>query len=281
MPLHVRLVLVNGLVFAAGVLVMSMAPAHHGALTAVLVLAGGLGLIVAVNTRHLRQSLATVSAGFGALRQRWEEDRRASDARGAAAREYDGQRMAEVLHDGVGDNLSAALVGLKKAIAHAPPELAEELRRVQRSTQLGLVAVHTIGRGLRPEQLEDMGLHSALLALVAQLAEGNRGTEVHRHLEGPFDLGAEAELVVYRVAEESLRNIARHARARNVEVFLRREDGCVALRVTDDGVGIGHNGARAGILGMRERAALIGGELTVRDRATGGTEVVLRVPRRA
>lgn len=278
MPLHVRLVLVNGLVFAGGVLVMSMAPAEHGALTAVLVLAGGLALIVAVNTRHLRQSLASFTAGFGALRQRWEDDRRASDARGVAAREYDGQRMAEVLHDNVGDNLSAALVGLKKAIAHAPPELAEELRRVQHSTQLGLVAVRGIGRGLRPEQLQDMGLHSALLALAAQLADGSRGTEVHRHLEGPFDLGAEAELVVYRVAEESLRNVSRHAGARNVEITLRREDDSVVLRVTDDGVGIGHNGARSGILGMRERAALIGGELTVRGRSGGGTEVVLRLP---
>lgn len=278
MPLHVRLVLVNGLVFAGGVLVMSMAPAAHGALTAVLVLAGGLALIVAVNTRHLRQSLASFTAGFGALRQRWEDDRRASDARGLAAREYDGQRMAEVLHDNVGDNLSAALVGLKKAIAHAPPELAEELRRVQHSTQLGLVAVRGIGRGLRPEQLQDMGLHSALLALAAQLADGSRGTEVHRHLEGPFDLGAEAELVVYRVAEESLRNVSRHAGARNVEITLRREDDSVVLRVTDDGVGIGHNGARSGILGMRERAALIGGELTVRGRSGGGTEVVLRLP---
>lgn len=281
MPLHVRLVLANGLVLAAGVLVMSMAPERHRALTAVLVLAGGLALIVAVNTRHLRQSLAALTTGFGTLRQRWEDDRRASDARGVATREYDGQRMAEVLHDNVGDNLSAALVGLKKAIAHAPPELAEELRRVQHSTRLGLVAVRTIGRGLRPEQLEDMGLHSALLALAGQLADRSHGIEVHRHLEGPFDLGAEAELVVYRVAEESLRNVGRHAGARNVDVVLRREGDDVVLRVTDDGVGLGRNGARAGILGMRERAALIGGTLTVRDRTTGGTEVVLRLPHRA
>lgn len=276
MPLHVRLVLVNGVVFALGVLVMSLAPDDHRGVTAAVVLAVGLALIVAVNTRHLRRSLEPLAAAFGGLRERWERDRRSQAARSLAGKEYDGQRMSRALHDHVGDNLAAALVGLERALHHAPPELAEELKGVRHRTRLGLVEVRRIGRTLRPELLDDMGLHSALGTLPSQLA--GRGVEVHRHLEGPFDLDAETELIVYKVAEEALRNVARHAEARNVDLSLHREGGSLVLRVRDDGVGLGRSTERTGILTMRERAALVGGTLDVRPRARGGTEVRLVVP---
>ncbi len=276
MPLHVRLVLVNGVVFALGVLAMSLAPVAHQGVTAAAVLAVGLALVVAVNTRHLRRSLEPLTSAFGGLRERWESDRRSLAARTLADKEYDGQRMSRALHDHVADNLAAALVGLEQAMHHAPPELAEELKTVRHRTRLGLVEVRRLGRTLRPELLDDMGLHSALGALPTQLA--GRGVEVHRHLEGPFDLDAATELIVYKVAEEALRNVARHAEARNVELSLQQEDGSLVLRVTDDGVGLGGSTERTGILAMRERAALVGGTLVVRPRARGGTEVRLVVP---
>lgn len=276
MPLHVRLVLVNGVVFALGVLAMSLAPAAHRGVTAAAVLAVGLALIVAVNTRHLRRSLEPLTSAFGGLRERWERDRRSQAARSLAGKEYDGQRMSRALHDHVADNLAAALVGLERAMHHAPPELAEELKPVRHRTRLGLVEVRRIGRTLRPELLDDMGLHSALGALPTQLA--GRDVEVHRHLEGPFDLDAETELIVYKVAEEALRNVARHAEARNVELSLQQEDGSLVLRVSDDGVGLDGSTERTGILAMRERAALVGGTLVLRPRARGGTEVRLVVP---
>jgi two-component system sensor histidine kinase UhpB len=278
-PLHLRLVLVNGLVFSLGVLVMSMAPEQERGPTALAVLAGGLALIVAVNTRHLRHSLTPLVATIGTLRSRWESERRAQTARSMVTKEYDGQRMAAELHDNVGTNLSAALVALKRAIDHAPPELAAELRSVQHTARLGLVEVRKIGRRLRPELLEDLGLQSALATLATNVSVQNPGVRVRQHLEGPFHgRGNDAELVIYRVAEEALANISRHARATKVDIWLRPKDGRVVLQVCDNGVGVGVKGERTGILGMRERAALVGGRLTVEARPAGGTEVRLELP---
>ena len=278
-PLHLRLVLANGLVLALGVLAMSMAPHDHRGVSALVVLAVGLALVVAVNTRHLRQGLTPLVTMVGALHSRWEGERRAQTARSLASREYDGQRMAIQLHDNVGANLGAALVGLKKAIDHAPPELAAELRSVQHQARLSLVEVRKIGRSLLPDVLEDLGLHGALNTLATEFAARNPGVHVCRHLEGPFrGLSPDAELVVYRVAEESLRNIARHAKADRVDLSLRREGPHVVLRLSDDGVGLGRNAERTGILSMRERAALVRGSLTVGPCEGGGTEVRLEVP---
>jgi two-component system sensor histidine kinase UhpB len=278
-PLHLRLVLANGLVFAFGILAMSMAPEDQRGLAAVLILAVGLSLVVAVNTRHVRQSFTPLLATIGVLRSRWEGEQRAQTARSLVSREYDGQRMATQLHDNVGDNLSAALVGLKKAIDHAPPELAAELKSVQHNAQISLVEVQSIRRRLLPEMLEDLGLQSALSALATNFAARNPGTRVQRHLEGPFrGLTAEAELVIYRVAEEALTNVARHAKADHVELCLTPGSDTVLLRVTDDGVGLGLKSERTGILSMRERAALVGGHLSVGPREGGGTEVRLELP---
>jgi two-component system sensor histidine kinase UhpB len=279
LPLHVRLVLVNGLVFALGVLAMSMAPEEHSGAAALVVLAGGLALIVAVNTRHLRQSITPLFTTIGTLRSRWENEQRAQTARSLASREYDGQRMAAELHDNVGDNLSAALVGLKRAIDHAPPELAAELRSVQHNARLSLVEVRKIRRELLPEMLEDQGLQSALSTLATIFAARNPGIRVRRHLEGPFHgLSPDIELVVYRVAEEALTNIGKHAQAQRVELSLTRQGDHVLLRITDDGVGLGRSSERTGILSMRERAALVGGRLTVGPGADCGTVVHLTVP---
>jgi two-component system sensor histidine kinase UhpB len=279
LPLHVRLVLVNGLVFALGVLAMSMAPEEHRGVAALVVLAGGLALIVAVNTRHLRQSITPLFTTIGTLRSRWENEQRAQTARSLASREYDGQRMAAELHDNVGDNLAAALVGLKKAIDHAPPDLAAELRSVQHNARLSLVEVRKIRRELLPAVLEDQGLQSALSTLAIDFAAKNPGIRVRRHLEGPFHgLAPDTELVVYRVAEEALTNIGKHARAQRVELSLTCQEDRVLLRITDDGVGLGHNGERTGILSMRERAALVGGRLTLGPGVESGTVVQLTVP---
>ncbi len=278
-PLHLRLVLFNGLVFAFGVLAMSLAPEGHHGVTALATLLVGVALIVAVNTRHLRQSLTPLLAAMGALRGRWESERRAVTARSMASKEYDGQRMAAELHANVGNNLAAALVALKKAIDHAPPELAAELRSVQHTTQTSLVEMRRISRPLRPEMLEDLGLQSALSRLGTNLTERNPRIKLHRRLEGPFrGIDEETELVVYRVAEEALANIARHADATRVELSLVHERDVVVLRVVDNGVGVGRHPERTGILSMRERAALVGGDLFVGPGDGGGTELRLEVP---
>lgn len=278
-PLHLRLVLVNGLVFAFGVLAMSLMPDNLRGAGALAVLAVGLTLTVAVNTRHLRHGLEPLVSAVGTLRSRWEGERREQTARSLATREYDGQRMATQLHDNVGDNLNAALVGLKKAIDHAPPELAAELRAVQHHARLGLVEVRKISRRLLPEMLEDLGLHGALSLLATNFAARHPGIRVRRHLEGPFrTLSDSTELVIYRVAEEALENAGRHAKGQLVELSLTREGDRIVLRVRDDGVGLGQYHERTGIPGMRERAALVGGTLTIGRYGSRGTEVRLEVP---
>jgi two-component system sensor histidine kinase UhpB len=106
---------------------------------------------------------------------------------------------------------------------------------------------------------------------------------VDRQLERTRPLSEEQELVIYRVAQEALTNVARHARASSAEVALKQIDGAVTLRVRDDGQGLPATAASSssGIRGMRERALLIGAQFSIGPADGGGTEVVLRVPTEA
>jgi two-component system sensor histidine kinase UhpB len=132
---------------------------------------------------------------------------------------------------------------------------------------------------LRPEVLEDLGLPSALAALAAAVHD-QAGVHVERRLGAGLPLSAEQELVFYRIAQEAITNVARHAAATRVEIHLRRGDAGVLLLVRDDGVGLTPrtNGPSHGIRGMRERAMLIGAQLTIDRAPGGGTEVRLVLP---
>jgi two-component system sensor histidine kinase UhpB len=137
----------------------------------------------------------------------------------------------------------------------------------------------SLARQLRPTALDDLGLAAAIEGQVGRLGgEIETGLEV----EGGFsDLGGDAQLVVYRVAQEALSNAARHSGAGRVEVRLRRtEAGGVRLEVGDDGRGFAFDESERGlgIGGMRERALLIGAELTIESRPAKGTTVRLDVP---
>jgi two-component system sensor histidine kinase UhpB len=213
---------------------------------------------------------------FNGMLDRLEAERGASAARALAAQEGERQRIARELHDEIGQSLTAVLLGLKRAADSAPAPLRAELGAVTETVRASLDEVRQVARRLRPGVLDDLGLVSALDALAADVAGGVPVTvDVDPDLPG---LGADAELVVYRIAQESLTNVARHAGAHAADLSLRREGDAVVLRVTDDGCGIGDGGEGAGIRGMRERALLVGAELRVGPRADGGTEVVLRVP---
>jgi two-component system sensor histidine kinase UhpB len=199
---------------------------------------------------------------------RLETERRESGQRALRAQEAERRRIASGLHDEVGQVLTGVLLRLdddetKQAVRQA----LEEVRR--------------IARELRPEMLEQLGLVSALTELSRKFAESS-GVEVERHFAGDLPaLSDDAELAVYRVAQESLTNIARHADASRVEIALQPGADSVVLRVVDDGRGLpvpdalnGHGGLR----GMRERALLVGGALAIKRGSTGGVEVRLEVP---
>jgi two-component system sensor histidine kinase UhpB len=143
--------------------------------------------------------------------------------------------------------------------------------------------VHTvreIARGLRPPALDEFGLRASLTALAVGFGE-HSGVRVRQRIALDLPaMDAESELAVYRVAQEAMTNVARHAGARNVELALERRDGVVVLTVHDDGCGIEASDLRnaTGVAGMRERALLVGGSLSITGAPANGTDVELRVP---
>ncbi len=310
-PLFWRLFLVNGLVFLAATAVLVFSPATVSTpvqVREVTVLAVGLVLLLAVNALLLRASLrpldgltdlmkrvdllrpgerfavnchsdvAHLISAFNDMLDRLEAERGASSARALAAQEGERQRIARELHDEIGQSLTAVLLGLKQAVDRAPADLQDELRTLQEMVRSSLDEVRQVARRLRPGVLDDLGLLSAVSALVTDFS-GTSGLPVRRRLDRRLPaLSREAELVLYRIAQESLTNIARHANASRVELSLTAEPDRVVLRVLDDGQGLNGFTEGAGLPGMRERAMLIRADLTVQPARAGGTEVRLVVP---
>jgi two-component system sensor histidine kinase UhpB len=224
--------------------------------------------------------IAGLARAFNDMLARLEHERRESARQALSVQEGERQRVARELHDEVGQVFTAIMLQIESAAAHAPADLHDELEELRETARTGAIDVRRIAARLRPEALEDLGLRSALSALVSAFAE-QTNIQTEKTLEMPGHLDREQELVVYRVAQEALTNVARHARASRVEVSLRREDGQVVLRVSDDGQGLPLSAMRSshGIRGMRERAMLIGARLTLSNPGRG-TDVVLQVPTR-
>nr|WP_245727286.1 sensor histidine kinase [Streptomyces longwoodensis] len=199
---------------------------------------------------------------YNAMLDRLEAERATSAGRALSAQERERQRIARELHDEVGQTLTAVLLQLKRVADRVPADLRAEVGQAQDATRAGLDEVRRIARRLRPGVLDELGLLSALRALAAEFTE--HGLTVRPDL-GPAlpPLTPEAELVVYRVAQEALTNTARHAAADRAGLVLRAAPGGVELVVRDNGRGPGAAREGAGIRGMRERALLVGGRFTL------------------
>jgi two-component system sensor histidine kinase UhpB len=216
--------------------------------------------------------------GFNTMLDRLESERATSTSRALKAQEEERQRIAQELHDEVGQSLTAVLLSLKQVINLAPPDVAAELNLARDTTRTSLEEVRRISQRLRPGVLADLGLLNSLSSLASDHT-ARTGVAVRRGFPpGLPALSVEAELVVYRVTQEALTNVARHARAQMVELGMVRRRDVLELRIADDGVGCGSAPVGAGIQGMAERARMIGGEFDIRPRAGGGTEVVLEIP---
>jgi two-component system sensor histidine kinase UhpB len=164
------------------------------------------------------------------------------------------------------------------AEGRAPAGLAGELHQMKEEARVLSEEVQKIVRQLRPEALDDLGLGSALTSLSQGFAE-RFDIRVRRELDARLpSLDPESELVIYRVAQESLTNIARHSGASDAELSLSRHGGMLRLCIRDNGIGM--NGAEpgSGIRGMRERALLLDASLRIDSPRGGGTEVRLDVP---
>jgi two-component system sensor histidine kinase UhpB len=314
LPLLWRVFAINAGLLLVGTLVLVLSPGRLNASIAVvetLDLVVGLVVMLAANLLLLRRTLAPVDRlvermrtvdllrpgqrlaerggievvevvrAFNQMLDRLETERRESSHRALAAQEAERLRIARGLHDEVGQVLTGVLLQLD-ALAEADPDSRrrriDETKDAIRQT---LEEVRRIAQELRPELLEHLGLVSALTELSRTFATQS-GIIVARRFAGDLpSLSAEGELAIYRVTQESLTNIARHAQASRVELTLEPGPGSVVLRVIDNGRGMTEaaslNG-RGGLRGMRERAVLVGGAFAVKPGRRGGVEVRLEVP---
>jgi len=223
--------------------------------------------------------VAALAHTFNEMLKRLEFERRDSARSALRLQEAERGRVARELHDEVGQTLTGVMLQVEGLAGVIPDEHREQLDELRETARHGTEEVRRIARRLRPETLEDLGLQSALAALATAVTDQAR-IVVLRHLEPAPGLSAEQELVVYRVAQEALTNVARHAAAETVELVLTHSNRRTVLTVADDGRGLapGSLPSAHGIRGMRERAMLIGASLTISQRAGGGTQVQLVVP---
>ncbi len=227
--------------------------------------------------------VARLYQAFDRMLDRLETERARTASAVLQAQEEERARIARDLHDEANQALTGVLLRLEATGQRAPDDLRPELRETQRAATQAIEELLRLARELRPAALDDHGLAAALRTKVSDFS---RQTGVHAELSlaaaDVDDLRPEEQIVVYRVVQESLSNVAQHAGAGNVRVAFARERGATVARVQDDGCGFsGAAPSGHGLTGMRERAALAGGSLDVRSAPGDGTTVELRLGERA
>jgi two-component system sensor histidine kinase UhpB len=316
MSLFARIFISNVAVMAVAGVVLLVSPATvspEPQIREIVTIVGGLGAIVVIDLILLRHAfgplrrltstmqgveplrpgrrvpeyggdaeIVELTRAFNDMLDRLESERQDSVRNTLAAQEGERHRVAQELHDEVGQSLTAVMLLLERLARDVPEELREDLVDARETARASLEEVRAISSRLRPEALEDLGLRSALSALTARFNHLPGGATIERDLDQtPADLPPETELVVYRIVQEGLTNAVRHAAASRIR--LSASDGAegLTMSVVDDGVGLGQSAPGTGIQGMRERAMMVGAELALTSPPGGGTELRLRVPRAA
>jgi two-component system sensor histidine kinase UhpB len=313
-PLIWRVLLGNVVVVTAGVVLLALAPVTISspvAASEVAVLAGGAALVVVIDffllrqafrpvhalTRAMREvdplrpgarlSIATtdpeiqgVTRSFNEMVRRLEDERRLSAQRMLAAQEAERTRVSRELHDEIGQLLTSVLLRLSSLERRAPMSMRAELSDAREDVRRSMDEVREIAHQLRPPVLQELGLPSALAALagdVARHGDLNVQRDIDRSVPALTD---EREVVAYRVAQESLTNVVRHAQADHAWLRWALEDDAAVLEVRDDGSGfaVDATAERGGLTGMRERALLAGGTIAVTSTPGRGTTVRLTLP---
>ena len=216
-----------------------------------------------------------------------EEVRQQLLARVISAQEEERKRVARELHDETGQALTSLMVGLKVA------EDATELTQVRETTaELRVLAaqalenIRHLAMELRPSLLDDLGLVAAIQRYTQEYSK-KMNVNVDSHVSGLDEqrLPPEVENTVYRIVQEALTNITKHAKASNVSVVLRHRDSLLVVIVEDDGKGFDVDQVLTsatertlGLFGMYERASLVGGKLTIESQPRAGTTVFLEIP---
>jgi signal transduction histidine kinase len=265
---------------------------------------GRLGLALERMRVSLKQSLERVASANAQLEQRVAERTAALEQKGReqqkdqervrlllgkviSAQEDERRRVARELHDETSSSLAAVVMRVQAAVKEAPPgALRARLEETQALAVHTLDEVHRQIRGLRPSVLDDLGLQSAI-RWCAETSLEQRGIAVRAEFSGLAGrLPAHLETVVFRVAQEAMTNIARHAHADSVLIQAAVKDAELTLEIEDDGRGFvpgalavpGSEGRGWGLLGMRERVEMLGGTLRLDSAPGQGTHLSLTLP---
>ena len=214
------------------------------------------------------------------------EQLRALAAHLQSVREEERKRLAREIHDQLGQALTAMKLDLSSLVRDFPDAQYTLLNKASPIFQFideTIDSVHRISTELRPGMLDDLGLAATVEWATEEFAT-RTGTKCLLDLSSDqITVGPETATAVFRIFQETLTNVARHAKASEVKVRLAEDDGDLTLEVRDNGMGIGENELGSadslGILGMRERALLLGGTLVIRGEAGKGTTVSLRIPK--
>jgi two-component system sensor histidine kinase UhpB len=226
--------------------------------------------------------VARLQQAFNRMLERLRSERARTARAVLRGQEAERARLARDLHDEANQSLTGILLGLEAAAQRAPAELHNDLRQTLAAARAAIDELLSLARELRPTVLDDMGLEAALRTLVARFGE-RWGVHTDLHIDADAsELDADAQVVVYRMVQEALSNVARHAEAEHVSVALTSaRAGGITVTVSDDGRGLDPATRRReglGLVGMRERAWLAGGRLDIRSRPREGTKIELVLP---
>jgi PAS domain S-box-containing protein len=241
------------------------------------------GIWTTVTARPLRDANGSFAGGVVVI----HDTTAIKFAQGAllAGQEAEGKRIARELHDSVSQDLCCLILDMAQFQRELPGSLGKVSDRInsQKEKLMEVAeAVDSVCRQLHPSVLERIGLNQALAHLCTEF-NNRKGLHIRfSHGEIPAALPAASALCLYRVAQEALRNIVRHANARYATVLISAAQGGLHLSIEDDGVGfdpktVGAK-ARLGLVSMQERVRLVGGSLTIHSEPGNGTRIDLRVP---
>ncbi len=208
-----------------------------------------------------------------------------------SVQEEERKRISRELHDVIAQLLTGITVRLanlkQEAIAADTKDLRQQISRTQRLVEKSVDSVSRFARELRPAALDDLGLAIALHAFMKQFTETTGVRSMLKTFAGMERLSDAKRTALYRVAQEALTNVARHAQAMKAEVSIEKMPGAVLMRITDDGKAfdVEHmwkvgTTRRLGMLGMRERVEMVGGNFSVESVPGQGTTVTARIPSR-
>lgn len=202
-----------------------------------------------------------------------------------SVREEERTRISRELHDELGQSLTAIRIGLDVMETHREMQQDEWVKKVHSLKKIAdstVEAVQRIAADLRPSLLDELGLAAAIDWMLESFS-AHAGIQYEALLPvTPLDFSPETSTAIFRILQESLTNVGRHSQASLVVIELKELDNMIMLKITDNGKGIDCSDGREkslGLLGMRERAYMLGGKLTIQSRVGAGTSIELQVPK--